>query len=54
MLVEKKEEKVMIEDAIALAKKNNWVASGDEIVVVSGALPGVSGSTNSLKVLQVP
>jgi len=37
-----------------LSKKKKWIVAGDEIVIVSGLKHGVTGATNSLRVLSCP
>ena len=43
-----------IRDAFVLAKKKIWIRAHDEVVIVSGVTHGVSGGTNTLKVVTVP
>jgi pyruvate kinase len=43
-----------IRDAFNLAKKKKWVKPGEDVVIVSGVTHGVSGGTNTLKVVAVP
>lgn len=40
--------------AAEIGKDKGWVKAGDYLVAIHGMLEAVSGSTNLMKVLQIP
>jgi len=43
----------LTQKVLGIAKEKNWVKPGDFIVVSFGDVEGVSGTTNSLKIIRV-
>ena len=48
-----KHNKLIFSRVVNIAQEKNWVQSGDFVVVTFGDVEGVSGKTNSLKIIKV-
>jgi len=51
IVVKREEEDKLLQIAIELGYKENWLSKGSPVVMVTGMNMGVSGSTNTLRIM---
>jgi len=54
LVLQKKHDSKLVEDALEFAKRTNLAQTGDKVVVVAGVVEGVSGQSNSFKIIDCP